>query len=81
MRTKAQVHVLGGHTNTVWSLETQATDPQVITGSADCTVKLWDLAAGKVMTTLTNHKKSVRALVTHPTVMNHRLSFSIKWQS
>lgn len=28
---------------------------------------LWDLAAGKTMTTLTHHKKSVRALAIHPT--------------
>jgi pleiotropic regulator 1 len=40
---------------------------QVITGSMDSTVKLWDLAAGKCRTTLTNHKKSVRALALHPT--------------
>ena len=26
------------------------------------TVQLWDIAAGKCITTLTNHKKSVRAL-------------------
>ena len=31
-----------------------------------CT-RLWDLAAGKTMTTLTHHKKSVRALAIHPT--------------
>jgi WD40 repeat protein len=29
--------------------------------------RLWDLAAGKTMTTLTHHKKSVRALAIHPT--------------
>lgn len=28
---------------------------------------LWDLAAGKTMTQLTHHKKSVRALTIHPT--------------
>lgn len=31
-----------------------------------CT-RLWDLAAGKTMITLTHHKKSVRALAIHPT--------------
>ena len=30
-------------------------------------VRLWDLAAGKTMVTLTHHKKSVRALAIHPT--------------
>lgn len=29
--------------------------------------RLWDLAAGKTVTTLTHHKKSVRALAIHPT--------------
>jgi pleiotropic regulator 1 len=32
----------------------------------DSTVRLWDLAAGKTMATLTHHKKSVRALVANP---------------
>ena len=40
---------------------------QVITGSHDSTIRLWDLAAGKTMSVLTNHKKSVRALALHPT--------------
>lgn len=30
-------------------------------------LRLWDLAAGKTMVTLTHHKKSVRALAIHPT--------------
>ncbi|KAL3632528.1 hypothetical protein CASFOL_025512 [Castilleja foliolosa] len=42
-------------------------DPQVITGSHDSTIKLWDLRYGKAMATLTHHKKSVRALAPHPT--------------
>jgi WD40 repeat protein len=67
MRTKAQVHVLAGHTGTVGAVRTQASDPQVITGSMDSTVRLWDLAAGRTRTTLTHHKKSVRALDVHPT--------------
>ena len=35
---------------------------QVITGSHDSTIKLYDLAAGKCMSTLTQHKKAVRGL-------------------
>lgn len=85
MRTKAQIHVLSGHTATVADVKCQESDPQVITGSMDSTVRwvfwsyfkflhqrhsstrLWDLAAGKTMVTLTHHKKSVRALAIHPT--------------
>lgn len=40
MRTKNQIHVLSGHQGTVWAMETQTTDPQVITGSSDSTVKV-----------------------------------------
>ena len=39
---------------------------QVVTGSHDCTVRLWDLAAGRSSVTLTNHKKSIRAITLHP---------------
>jgi pleiotropic regulator 1 len=68
MRTKHQIHVLGGHTNAVSSLITSGADPQVITGSHDSTIKLWDLAAGKCMSTLTQHKKAVRSLTANPRV-------------
>lgn len=92
MRTKAQVHILTGHTATISDVQCQESDPQVITGSMDSTVRcvalffslpsssllaaglthsmrhrLWDLAAGKTMTTLTHHHKSVRSIAIHPT--------------
>lgn len=78
MRTKAQVHCFAGHTNTVADVVCQSADPQVITASHDSTIRLWDLAAGRSMCTLTHHKvriflfcsfffqKSVRALALHP---------------
>lgn len=72
MRTKAEIHVLTGHTNTVACVQSQGVDPQVITGSADSTLKLWDLAAGKCSATLTHHKKSVRAVALHP----HEFTFA-----
>lgn len=67
MRTRANIFTLTGHTSTVADVKTQDSDPQIISGSMDSTVRLWDLAAGKCMTTLTHHKKSVRALAIHPT--------------
>jgi pleiotropic regulator 1 len=39
MRTKAQIHVLAGHTATVADVKCQESDPQVITGSMDSTVR------------------------------------------
>lgn len=39
MRTKAQIHVLSGHTATVADVQCQESDPQVITGSMDSTVR------------------------------------------
>ena len=30
-------------------------------------VRLWDLIAGKTLSTLTHHKKAIRALTLHPT--------------
>ncbi|CAG2253186.1 PLRG1 [Mytilus edulis] len=70
MRTKACIHTLTGHNNTVADIRCQAAEPQVITGSHDSTIRLWDLAAGKSRVTLTNHKKSVRALTLHPKQYN-----------
>lgn len=66
MRTKQQILALTGHKQTVTDLKCQEADPQIITASSDSTIKLWDLAAGKTMTTLTHHKKSVRALALNP---------------
>ena len=39
---------------------------QVVTASHDSTIRLWDLAAGKTSAVLTNHKKSIRSVVLHP---------------
>jgi WD40 repeat protein len=58
---------LNGHEHTVFNVKCQEADPQVITCSADSTIRLWDLTAGKCMSTLTHHKKGVRALAISPT--------------
>jgi pleiotropic regulator 1 len=52
MRTKTQVA----------AVQMQSTHPSVITGSHDTTIKMWDLVAGKYMTTLTHHQRSIRAI-------------------
>lgn len=37
----------------------------MISGSSDCTIKLWDIVAGKKFKTLSLHKKAIRALYPH----------------
>lgn len=58
--------VLGGHRGTVHCVATQAGEPQVVTGSADATVRTWDLVAGTATSILTHHKKGVRSCLFHP---------------
>ncbi|KAM3324939.1 hypothetical protein P3S67_000063 [Capsicum chacoense] len=52
VRSKMQIHELSGHDNTVNSVLARAMDPQVLTGSHD-------IRYGKVIDTLTHHKKSL----------------------
>lgn len=59
MRTKVQVHCLSGHTDNVASVLCQGSNPQIITGSHDSTIRLWDLASGRSMCQLTNHKVNI----------------------
>lgn len=40
-------------------------EPQVISGASDQTIRLWDIGEGKRVEVLTNHKKSVKALLFH----------------
>lgn len=56
MRTKAQIFCLSGHRDTVASVICQSSNPQVVTGSHDSTIRLWDLASGQSVCSLTNHK-------------------------
>ena len=44
----------------------QEDEPQLVSGSADCSIRLWDISTGKKFKSLTHHKKSVRALLPHP---------------
>ena len=51
--------------HTITSLLTQGSDPQIVSGSMDKMVRLWDIRNGRAAATLTNHRKGVRALAQH----------------
>lgn len=63
IRTRSNVMVLVGHQNTINSIKTQSSDPQIISSSMDSTIRLWDLRNQKTITTLTHHLKSIKGLV------------------
>ncbi|TPP41963.1 WD domain, G-beta repeat family protein [Leishmania donovani] len=62
LRSRAVVHTMLGHTDSVMSLVVQQEEPQVISGGSDGFIYLWDLASGKPLQRLTRHKKPVRGL-------------------
>lgn len=63
IRTKECVHVLSGHSHTVQSVAANGSVPELVSGSSDATVRLWDIRqAGRTITTLTHHKKGIRAV-------------------
>ena len=43
----------------------QEFEPQVVSGASDQTIRTWDLATGKRVKVLTNHKKSIRSMIFH----------------
>ncbi|KAJ7302089.1 WD40-repeat-containing domain protein [Mycena albidolilacea] len=76
MRTKAQIHILSGHTPTVADVKYQQSEPQVIIGSMDWTVRFWDLVAGKTHVTLT---PSARSRSTRSSTPSRRANNIKKW--
>jgi pleiotropic regulator 1 len=56
------MRVISGHTGWVRSVDVDPTNEWFATGSADRTVKIWDLATGKLKLTLTGNVHSVRGI-------------------
>lgn len=40
--------------------------PQIVSGSHDSTMRIWDIGEGRCTQILTGHDKSVRSIVVHP---------------
>jgi len=60
------MRVISGHTGWVRSVTVDASNEWFATGSADRTIKIWDLASGVLKLTLTGHISVVRGLAVSP---------------
>lgn len=60
------MRVIAGHTGWVRSVAVDPTNQWFVTGSADRTIKVWNLASGELQITLTGHISAVRGLAVSP---------------
>ncbi|EEY61224.1 pre-mRNA-splicing factor prp46, putative [Phytophthora infestans T30-4] len=58
--------VIAGHLGWVRSISVDPTNDWFVTGSADRTIKVWDLASGQLKLTLTGHINAIRGLEVSP---------------
>ena len=62
MNTDSVVKTLNGHSSLVITL-TQLSNGNLVSGSADSTIKIWNLENGSLLNTLTAHTSSVISLL------------------
>lgn len=68
------MRVISGHTGWVRCVAMEPANQWFCTGSADRTIKIWDLASNKLKLSLTGHISTVRGLVVSP---RHPYLFSV----
>jgi WD40 repeat protein len=64
--TGQQIRTLTGHTYAVYAVAVTPDGRQVVSGSWDDTVRVWDLASGQPVRTLTGHTGAVDAVAVTP---------------
>ncbi|RYG47731.1 hypothetical protein EON67_08280 [archaeon] len=75
------MRVISGHLGWVHAVAVDASNEWFATGSADRTIKIWDLASGALRVTLTGHINTVRALAVsdrHPYLFSAGEDKSVK---
>jgi pleiotropic regulator 1 len=58
------IHELHGHQGGIRALVCRSTEPQLLSASEDCTVRVWDLAQGTAKSVSTRHAQAVIGLST-----------------
>ncbi len=61
-----QVAPFTGHTDSVLAVAVTPDAKRVISGSADYTLKIWDMVSGRELSTLTGHRGNVNAVAVTP---------------
>ncbi len=62
----AVAHTLKGHSDTVWAVAVSRDGRTLVSGSADKTIKVWNLKTGQLRQTLSGHSDIVRSVTIGP---------------
>lgn len=58
--------ILTGHSATVWSVAVKPNSQEILSGSEDRTIKLWNIGSGKVLRTFSKHSNTVWSIAISP---------------
>ena len=53
---------MSGHKGTIFCIQFSSNNCYILSGSADNTIKIWDIERGKLLQTLSGHKHYVRTV-------------------
>lgn len=59
---------LSGHSNWVWDAAFSADSSFILTGASDNTARLWDTAAGEMISIYTGHTKAITAVAINDSI-------------
>jgi WD40 repeat protein/S1-C subfamily serine protease len=64
--TAGEIRRFAGHSNGIWSVAFSPDERQILTGSHDCTVRLWDVATGRQLRVFQGHTDHVKGVAFLP---------------